>query len=452
MKKNKAIIGVIFLLTLLATVFLSRLTPTTIISTEKTTINNLNYVSTPKTSATPVSYQNFTTFDPVDSVSISGDGKYIAVTSNENITLFNRTTEIKMWNFTTNDPNMEAKISATGEFITVMLSTPPYNNVILLFNKTFSTNKKPMWNYTLIDKVNSIDISADGTRIVVGGNDQNVTLLDNEISGNKLPIWTYNVTEIVKSVAISADGNYVAAGHDTNVTIFDTALGTPIWSYNVSNTIEEVDISADGRYIVVAHHDNISLLDSTTKTRLWKYDHREGYHVENVEISADGKYIIARAWNSFKVVFDNAGFFDNSIADPKLSRWNYCPSSISQVGISDDGRYAIAGFHTNISLLDRTASATKEHLWEYEMEGYFASGDISAIGDYIVAGCNTGKVYLFYHDVPIPPALLFLLGDDDDDDDDEPAIPFGNYSLIFIALGILSLIVVYRRKLFTNKN
>ena len=42
-------------------------------------------------------------------------------------------------------------------------------------------------------------------------------------------------------------------------------------------------------------------------------------------------------------------------------------------------------------------------------------------------------------------------GNGDDDDKKEPAIPYGNFYLLFIAIGIIGLIIIERRKYLTNK-
>ena len=46
-------------------------------------------------------------------------------------------------------------------------------------------------------------------------------------------------------------------------------------------------------------------------------------------------------------------------------------------------------------------------------------------------------------------------GDDDDDDsssDSEAAIPFGNYYVLYLLLGVLSLIIISKRKVIKNQN
>jgi len=62
---------------------------------------------------------------------------------------------------------------------------------------------------------------------------------------------------------------------------------------------------------------------------------------------------------------------------------------------------------------------------------------------------NHTSIFVFTN---IPLYIIIGDGDDDDDDDDKPAqIPFGNSYLIFLAIGIIGLIIYTRRKYKTNK-
>lgn len=449
MDKKKAINGVI-LLTLLTTVFLSSLTPKTIISTEKTTNNNLNYVSTPKTSATKVSsLRNYTASSAVKSVSISADGYYIAVRTNNNFTLYNKTTTKRMWNYTTAANTYDFIISSSGDYIIASSESPDYQ--LYLFTKTFSSNKIPMWNQSGSNIVSSMSISNTG-QYIVAGRSHNISLFDNEYSNNKEPLWEINTTNDVNSVVISGDGKYIAVGHAENVTFIDRTQGAVIWTHNTTEDINKIGISDDGKYIVATHNFNISYFDTSQPTLLWSYNNTPNNDVSELDISGDGKHLVAHAGNDFRVIPNQmAAFFNSSITNPKTKVWKYGGSGIVvPPRISYDGKYAVVGYNiNNFSLLDRTYAMNDKPLWSVYLSAEIKSVEISKIGDYIVAGCDDGKIYLYYHNVQVP---SFTLGDDDDDDDKAPAIPFGNYYLIFIALGILSLIIVYKRKIFFNKN
>ena len=314
-----------------------------------------------------------------------------------------------------------------------------------------------MWNHSSSIEVSSMSISNTG-QYIVAGRSHNISLFDNEYSNNKKPLWEHNTTNEVISVVISGDGKYIAVGHAENVTFIDRTQKEVIWTYNTTESINKVDISYDGKYIVATHNLNISYFDTSQQTLLWSYNNTPGNELSEIDMSGDGKHLVARANDDFRVeAIQPAAFFNSSITNPKTKVWKVGSSGeAAPPRISYDGKYVIVGYKSppstifNFSLFDRTYAMNDKPLWSDVLSDQIKSVDISRIGDYIVAGCDDGNIYLYYHDVQVP---SFTLGDDDDDDDDKaPAIPFGNYYLIFIALGILSLIIVYKRKIFFNKN
>jgi len=63
---------------------------------------------------------------------------------------------------------------------------------------------------------------------------------------------------------------------------------------------------------------------------------------------------------------------------------------------------------------------------------------------------NYSSIFVF---VNVPLTSLILVGDDDDDDDEgAPAIPIGNYYLIFIAIAVIGLVIYKKRELFKKQN
>jgi len=73
---------------------------------------------------------------------------------------------------------------------------------------------------------------------------------------------------------------------------------------------------------------------------------------------------------------------------------------------------------------------------------------ISSDGNYFTVGGKDNQVYLFRW---TPSAVI----DEDDDDLDidygEEAIPFGNYYILFMIIGILSLIIIKKNKFLFSK-
>lgn len=432
---KKTLIGFILLLLILIPInFFSIIVPRPITKFEIDPYNANGNTESPKSSTKKISLiQNYTgSTGDINSV-ISGDGKYIVIATGYtgigdigNVTLFNNTSTKQMWNYTVPADSLSAKICTNGSFIVVMLEDGSNGNdkTVLLFNNSLSNQKTPLWNYTLIDKVISIDISGQGKYIVMGGNDQNVTVLDNIYAkNNKKKNWTYNVSQDITSVAISADGKYVAAAHGTNMTLFDNTLGIPVWTYNTTEQVNDVDISNDGRYIIISHLDNITYLDSTQKLKLWGFNATAGA-INFIQMSGNGEYIITNVNNGFKAGPRYTGLLDNSIEFPKNILWQYPLTGEGYIDpscqkISDDGNYIIVGNQKGssgdfITLLDKSPSTDKEPIWEYELPAQIETVDISESGDYFLAGCGNGEIYLFHHYETISNN-----SDDDDDDDDD---------------------------------
>ena len=450
MSNKKTNLSVIIIL-ILAAGFFSTISPMTVTNDEKIDKKNISNFSTPKSSASTVlSLQNYTFSSLINDVEISGDGKYIVASSDNNLALFNKSSSKPMWNITTHSGHyiQDIAISFNGTYIAVGTDYE-----LMLFNNTYSTSKTPMWNYTIFGAAVSVEISDDGVYIVASDNSPSVYFFNNTYSTSKTYMWHYTAgLAHFPSVAISFNGTYIAAGSwDYCVYLFNYTYSTSktaMWKYNTTNQVKSVDISFDGTYIAVAHGTNISYIDSTQKLRLWKYDHLAGYPVHSVDMSADGGYLVSRADNSFKITTDTSGFFDSSIQSPKRSLWGYACQDYSPK-ISADGYYAVTGDYQNVSLLDKTSSTFKKYTWSYEMEGIARNLAISANSSHVAAACSDNKVYLLYWDVPehYIPRILASSSDDDDNDDEEPVqIPFGDYYLFFVAIAVFSLIAIMRRK------
>ena len=100
----------------------------------------------------------------------------------------------------------------------------------------------------------------------------------------------------------------------------------------------------------------------------------------------------------------------------------------------------------NIFVFNKSAVGVKQPEWYFNTSDNVNSVSISDDGRYIGAGgmSSSGEAYLFYHAIPIPPALTS--GGDDDDDDDKPfdiiqffTTPIG---LIIIAISITGIVIV----------
>ena len=106
---------------------------------------------------------------------------------------------------------------------------------------------------------------------------------------------------------------------------------------------------------------------------------------------------------------------------------------------------------------DYTLGASHNPNWFFNTSDNVNSVSISAWwGNFIGTGgeSTSGETFLFYHARPIPYLFRPYIagGDDDDDDEETPAIPFGNYYLIFVAIAMVALIVIIKRKAIQTRN
>ena len=82
--------------------------------------------------------------------------------------------------------------------------------IILLYTIEVCNAIEPEWVNRASNNVYSLDISPDGSYIVVGSRDYKVYLIDRE----GVLLWSYKTQSYVESVAISLDMRHIAVGSD----------------------------------------------------------------------------------------------------------------------------------------------------------------------------------------------------------------------------------------------
>ena len=466
---------------------------------------NIRTLSTPKSSGYAVNELWNDPLNDVTRVAVSADGKYmvvgIVVSGGDELYFYNTSDHngIEMWSFDTGGTISSLAISADGEYI--VAGSRDAGRAWLL-NSTLpeaGNPKKEVWYVDWGDAVNTVDISADGELIVVGGDNGGmgkIYLYDNSPppggwGADKTldELWYYAPSNNVNCVAISADGKYIGAGtDDTNpgseIFLFNTTdytLGSvqpPMWNITTFINFSSVALSADGEYIIMASEENqVACLFNktipapfTSKIYIWFVDYSPNNPINSVDISADGKYIVlgtsgVTGSDGLLVVYNNS----RPILDPYKKNneflwYGVTTGNVSSVSITADGKYIVAGTthypdfgpkDSDTVLLynnsDYIYKSFRKAEWSFNTTNDVNSVSISAWGNHFAAGglSSSGIAYLFYH--ARPPHPLWPRSDDDDDDDEAEAIPFGNYYLLFALIGIVTLIIIHKRKIFVSK-
>lgn len=186
----------------------------------------------------------------VSRVAISSDGDYIVASADSNLYLFNRSSSIPLWTYVCENYIKTLTISEDGTLIAVGISG--FNNKVILFNRN---NPVPLKNYSI--SVRSVDVSSDGTNIVVGGEGR-ITLLS---KNSNTPIWEYSHLGVAGAgfvVALSMNGYEIVAGNTKgSIYLFESDQSTPIWSFKTIHAIYSVSISSDGAKFVAGNYDSL---------------------------------------------------------------------------------------------------------------------------------------------------------------------------------------------------
>lgn len=228
-------------------------------------------------------------------VSMSSDGKYIAASGDDGLHLFSYRSNTPLWSY--NVWSYEVVISPDGEYIAACIC--PERDSVERINLFGREDNSPLWIYYPPVMFESLDISKEGVRTVIG--DAEAIRVFLRIGTTFTQLWSYDDAEYA---AISPDAKYVAAsGYDVAsdcdvISMFSYGKGgIPQWTSQVSPGIWSIDISPGGNYMAAcgtddkiflfSRFDNFPLWSADVKYSEWFYWYRE-----YLDISYDGSYIV----------------------------------------------------------------------------------------------------------------------------------------------------------------
>lgn len=318
--------------------------------------------------------------DYLESVSLSGDGKYIAIGGG--------------------DP--------FGDYVE--------DGYVQLFSRAV---EHPLWSYTTASYVKSVSISADGSYIAAGSN-RKLYLLSR--AGNV--VWAYPPESRIMDVdmvAISFDGTYIAAGNLWGVLFFSRNEGTSLWGYSFEprhDGVSHLSISPFGSYVtafcrgIVKESPEGTLISDPTGTLvIYTFDATgrllEGFPFIPVTVDDPGIVRFYGAGGSFLLLSEMVDWTNNLYVYKREDEaslyhlWvkreiDYWTSSIA---ISSDGSYIVVGGYAGMSLFK--IGSTLKPVWSYQAHE-IERVDISADGSFITAVDLAGNVYLFGPEDNVP--------------------------------------------------
>ncbi|MGB7532651.1 MAG: PQQ-binding-like beta-propeller repeat protein [Halobacteriota archaeon] len=225
------------------------------------------------------------------SVAITSDGSYVAVGAYEitsiwgddpnigYLYLFDRNGDV-LWSFEI-EKNHPSKVAITPDGSYIAAGFGPY---LYLLNH----NGKIIWKVLMGGGVGAVAMTPDGSYTAAGS----LGLLVGLINKDGKKIWDYGIDNVM-SVDITRDGSKVIVGGD-GVYLFNQN-GDILWRSQLNKRFWSVAISHDGSYVVAGSRDGYLYIFNQDGEILWS--DKLGGIIRCVSIVSDGSYVAAGSEN-----------------------------------------------------------------------------------------------------------------------------------------------------------
>lgn len=185
------------------------------------------------------------------SVAISKDGGVVAAGSEDRQGyLFDRDGTLR-WTFAAEDAVTAMAIYGSAQAFRVLIGTRD-SRVRLL-----SSDGTPLWEQQLDFAIRAISTLANGRRVIVGDQGNQVRLLDG-VNGRSL--WNYDAGSPVNTVTFSADGEFIAAGTQRGVIYVLRADGSVAQQQQVGADVKGLTITQGRSDLVLGNGSELAYI------------------------------------------------------------------------------------------------------------------------------------------------------------------------------------------------
>lgn len=276
---------------------------------------------------------------------------------------------------------------------------------------------KDHWSIEGAGNITSLSVSADGSRVAVGGHNAKAFLYDSEGSpiyeveaGNVVTgvallsngtllvssddrhlyaydetggqLWDSDLKRQVKSLAASQDGSTIVlvTQRSKDLIVVDQNSGEQTGSIPIGSLLKEVSVSGSGQWIVAATSDQFAYLLDKDGSLLYKFS--ADNQIQAVAVSENGLAAVGTASNKVEL-FDQNGSVNSSINTRDI---------VTDVAFSSDGeRIGVSDLSGNYYIFDGRG----KQLWESKITGEGRGVQFDREGKTLYSGTNDGRIFKY---------------------------------------------------------